>query len=170
MTQFYSTNGPISIDLIKKSEKELSVKLPSSYVKFVQQNDGASLEDNLFIYYDIAWKDYECTSAAGFFEHSLSPILDTSEFVRTNKALMDPTYFKNIIAFMSDPGGDCICFDYRNGWDNMDPPVVYWNHEAPENENISPIAKNFDEFLSMLMSEEEAEKELERLRNEPRQE
>jgi hypothetical protein len=49
-----------------------------------------------------------------------------------------------------------MCFDYRNGKDNPNPPVVYWAHEYEENDGICPLADNFDDFMDMLVTREEA--------------
>ena len=71
--------------------------------------------------------------------------------------LNKPEFFpENLIVFAEVGNGDLVCFDYREGKDNPDPPVVYWCHEYPENENVSFIAKNFEEFIGMLREFDES--------------
>ena len=70
-----------------------------------------------------------------------------------------PEFFpKGLVAFGEDGGGDFICFDYREGKDNPNPPIVYWRHDANEGEDVSFIAKDFETFIGMLKSEDELDK------------
>jgi hypothetical protein len=58
---------------------------------------------------------------------------------------------RGLLAFADVGNGDLICFDYSvSGWDDPEPPVVYWHHEWPEPKDISDIAINFEAFLKML--------------------
>ncbi len=67
-----------------------------------------------------------------------------------------PEFFpKGVIAFGHVGNGDLICFDYREGKNNSDPAVVYWNHESNPKTAVSFIAKDFESFLGLLRSTEE---------------
>ena len=78
--------------------------------------------------------------------------LNKSDYDDILRNYLDPPEFfpEGLIAFADVGNGDLICFDYRKGKDNPDPPVVYWNHEANVGEDVSFVAKNFEEFMGML--------------------
>ncbi len=160
----FGSVNPAQIILV---EKELSKKLPVSFKEMVSMCDAGYPKKSDFIFFDISLGDYTlgCIGALLAFspEYPHEKIL---EYYHN-----PPEFFpEGLVGFAVDGGGNVICFDYRQDPDTNDPPIVYWIHDVEDEESISPIAKNFDAFLSMLMSEEEAEKELERLRNEPKQE
>ncbi len=64
---------------------------------------------------------------------------------------------KNIVAFAINGGGDRICFDYRKAPNSDNPPIVFWDHGADIETDISFIAKDFEEFISMLKEPEDIE-------------
>jgi len=72
-----------------------------------------------------------------------------------------PEFFpEGLISFASVGNGDLICFDYRADPKTDNPPIVIWEHEAAgSDEAVSFIAPDFESFMNMLMSDEEAEKE-----------
>jgi hypothetical protein len=62
-----------------------------------------------------------------------------------------PHFTLGLIAFTEDGGGNYICFDYRKGKDDPDPPIVFWDHEFHSGgEEPFFVARNFAEFLSLL--------------------
>ncbi|HCU07139.1 MAG TPA: hypothetical protein DIC42_06155 [Holosporales bacterium] len=98
------------------------------------------------------------------FDYRIDPELDNPPVVdwnykKNNGSLLStyqnpPEFFpKGFIPFSEDGGGNYICFDYRTCSEN--PLIVYWDHGIEENEGIFFLADSFEEFLSMLKSEEE---------------
>lgn len=81
--------------------------------------------------------------------------------LNSNENLIDnylkpPEFFpKNLLAFGENGGGNMVCFDYRADLNTNNPPIVYWNHEAEVGKDVSFIAKDFEEFLSMLKEPED---------------
>jgi hypothetical protein len=141
----------VSEPRINLVEKTIGVKFPEIFINLVKNNDGAHPVPDIFSYYDIFFKreNENCVGAFLCIEISSSgDILTTYQ---------DPPEFfpEGIVSFAEDGGGNYICFDYREGKDNLDPPIVYWNHEANEGEDVSFVAKDFETFLGMLYLDEE---------------
>ena len=59
-----------------------------------------------------------------------------------------------LIAFADNGSGDHICFDYRSGKDNPNPPIVIWLHEFYPNP-VGFIASDFDAFTASLRADDE---------------
>lgn len=144
-------NGFISRELFESTLKELNIVPPKGYWEIVSTNDGGSPITSLFEVIDI--DDNE------MLVHTLGRFLS---FISTGydnilELHKDPPEFfpEGLVAFAEDGGGNLICFDYREGKDNPNPPVVYWNHEADIGKDVSFIAKDFETFIGMLKSDDE---------------
>jgi hypothetical protein len=132
-------------------EKIIGILFPLLYIDLIKNNDGGTPIQCCFQYYD----EYSCKKlegAIGCFSH-----LNDSDHLTLLDNYNDPPEFfpKGLIAFAENGGGDFICFDYRQGKDNPDPPIVYWRHGADEGKDVSFIAKNFEEFINMLYEPED---------------
>lgn len=54
---------------------------------------------------------------------------------------------EQVVPFASDPCGNFLCFDYREG--TAQPPVVFWSHDDPQ-APPQPVAASFSELLDKL--------------------
>lgn len=136
------------IDFIKK---QIKFKLPQYYLDLMRLSNGCEIGKNHFSYFDLDMESLTDSCLGGFL--SLMPD-EYTDFYET--FLKPPELFpRNIIAFAEVGNGDLICFDYRSDPKTDNPPVVYWNHEAEVGKDISFIAKDFEEFLSMLKEPED---------------
>ena len=141
-----------SSGLIQEIENHIAVSFPENFKTLISEYDGESPNQECLDFYDTNNNKNISTSAhfLSFKERWYGSLLSTYQ--------NPPEFFpKGLIAFAEDGGGNLICFDYRKGKDNANPPIVFWNHEADIGKDISFIADSFDEFLSMLKSEEEIE-------------
>lgn len=131
---------------IEEVQKRLGVKFPSLLIECVKNNnEGCPHRDSFFLIRPDGSKEEAGISA--FLSFDLDDIF--RNIVETYED--PPEYFpQGIMAFANGVGGDLICFDYRDGKDNLNPPVVYWSHEYEENEGISYLADNFDDFMDMM--------------------
>ena len=143
--------------------------IPTAFLDLLKIHDGGDIE------YDFNYFDVDCNSIMqgcigtiyGIntinskipnknFDHLSTDYYNQKEFFTTYNNLIDgyyhpPEFFpKNIVPFARDGGGNFVCFDYRSNPKTNNPPIVYWNHEADIGKDVSFIAKNFDEFISML--------------------
>ena len=127
-------------------EDEINVSLPNIFKQIIVNCDGGVPSKSIFTYYDRMYEENLQSSVGGFLNFSKS---EWSDFYQN---YIDPPEFfpKNLIAFASTGGGDYICFDYRQGKDNINPPIVFWNHGADIGKDVSFIADNFEEFMNML--------------------
>jgi hypothetical protein len=162
--------GQISEQEFVYAESSLRVNFPERYKKLIQSCNAGSPEKISVIYFDNVNKQVNsfCFGAFLSFKEGQGETgfcdLKFPEIIEEN--LNAPEFFPaNIIAFAADPFGNYFCFDYRAGKENPDPPVVFWQHEAAGRpEAITPLADNFEAFLGMLKSEEEAEKEFQEMK------
>ena len=132
---------------IKKLEKDNGVKLPPNYVAFILRHNGADINVEAFEY-DNPY--YPLDNEGAIFFSEIQDIQCTiDDLLAIN--IDDPGYFyKELIPFGDNGGGDYICFDYREcNTDN--PPVIIWFHDILDNsERIVFVANNFEEFVDKL--------------------
>ena len=140
----------VSDERINYVEETIGVKFPKSYRELVKRCDGGYPVKDEFDYYDEDFEEVLPGSIGGFLNLGESP------YGHVLKLFYSPPEFfpEGLIAFTDNGGGDFVCFDYRQGKDNLDPPIVYWSHEADEGKDISFIAPNFDAFIKMLYRSE----------------
>jgi hypothetical protein len=146
--------GEISADVARNLEKNMDIKLPEEYVRFITKHNGAHLNFfDVFDYYDES-KQIDSVDSIAF--KSLEDIEDSIQGL-LRESIDDPEYFyEKLIPFGDNGGGDLICFDYRN-YDGDNPPIIIWAHGAPENsKRISFIANSFEEFINMLHEPEKS--------------
>ena len=137
---------------IEEAQRRLGVKFPPLLIECVKNNNEGRPKRSSFDFILPDGND-EGASLAAFKSFDLN---ESDNIVLYQED--PPEYFpKGLIAFGEDGGGDLICFDYRTGKDNLNPPVVYWSHEYEENEGISYLADNFDDFMDMLFERAEDE-------------
>ncbi len=150
-------------DNFKVYEKNSVVKFPSSYKKLLGLCDGGFFEDINFLYNSRFLQQF-IIGCVGMF-HVISNDYPSEGSKFKTYYNNPPEFFpEGIISFASVGNGDLICFDYRADPQTDNPPIVMWEHEAAGSEEaVSFIAPDFEAFMNMLMSDEEAEKEYERL-------
>lgn len=143
---------PVSIDVLEKIEGKLGVTFPNSFKEIILYKDSAVFKKSLFKFKEFISGDE--------WRGCLGSILSFAPGLGELGILWHTQKFKEqigdgLIPVAEDPGGDFVCFDYRKGKDNPNPPIIYWSHESPENEDISYVADNFDDFINMLYGSEE---------------
>ena len=125
--------------------RDIPYTFPSSYLKFLKLSDGGMPDTSDFDYFDVSLKD-TVGQAVGIFYSLIS-----GELNLIKEYFSPPEFFpEGLVAFAETGNGDLICFDYRNDPKTGNPPIVYWNHEAEVGKDVSFIAKDFEEFLSIL--------------------
>lgn len=132
------------------AEKTIEIKLPRLYCELMSMCDAGIPAKTDFEYFD---QSHSC-----FISQSMSGFLGiTDEEYNIIECYKDPPEFfpKDIVAFAETGNGDFVCFDYREGKDDPNPPIVYWNHEADVGKDVSFVTNNFEEFLGMLKEPED---------------
>jgi hypothetical protein len=148
--KWYRCNRQASDNAINAVEKALKLKLPATYICLMKQCDAGVPQDTDFEYFDVSYGKY-IEQAIGVFLG-----IEAAEYTVLGTFQDPPEFFPDgLIAFAETGNGDYICFDYRQGKDNPDPPIVYWNHEADIGKDVSFVANTFEEFLGMLKEPEE---------------
>lgn len=143
----------ISLEVINKIECSIGIKFPDTYIKLIRYHNGGTPLKDSFKYFD-QFHLKEMRSGIGVFI-----ILQENDFQSVYSLFKEPPEFfpDGLVAFAEDGGGDFMCFDYRKGWDLIDPPIVYWSHESDIDKSVSFIANNFEEFINMLEEPEDFE-------------
>ena len=133
-------------DQIKAIEHQFQIKLPLQYINYLDQNGYAEPFKSDFIYFDRCHQKERLSGIGAFLNFNFESY---NSILRDN--LLPPEFFpKDIIAFAEVGNGDYICFDYRQGKDNINPPIVYWSHGADIGKDVSFIADNFEAFMNIL--------------------
>ena len=146
-------NGKVNEDRIKFVEKELGINLPQSYINLIKNCDGGTPIKSDFKYYNVDLEDIWGSGVGSFLYLNLKGEY-YEDILGLNKS--PPEFFpENLVSFANVGNGDYICFDYRQDKDNLDPPIVYWFHEAEIGKDVSFIAHNFEEFIGMLKEPED---------------
>ncbi len=134
---------------IQEVQKQLGVQFPNLLLECIKNNNGGRPARTDFILQHGKKKE---SGLAAFLSFDLK-----DKDVNIVAYYEDPPeYFpEGLIAFGSTGGSSMICFDYRNGKDNLNPPIVYWDSGIEENQGISYLADNFDDFMDMLYEPED---------------
>jgi hypothetical protein len=143
--------GAFADQRLELVEKKIEISLPKVFVALIQNNDGGVPDKNIFSYLDVRERKF-CMNCVGAFL-----CINPNQYGDLLSTYLDPPEFfpEGLVAFAEDGGGNLICFDYREGKDNPNPPIVYWNHEADIGKDVSFIAKDFETFISMLKSDDD---------------
>ena len=148
--QWLDDEKKISESEISSLEDTVGVAFPQKYKIIIRNHDGCTPVKSDFSYLDVLSQSR--MSGIGAF---ISIVTD--EYLSMLDTFQDPPEFfpTGIVAFAEVGNGDLICFDYRVDPKTDNPPIVYWNHEAEEGKDVSFIAKDFEEFLSILKEPED---------------
>jgi SMI1-KNR4 cell-wall len=143
--------GAFALDRVQLIEKELRITFPSTFINALRNNDGGIPSKNIFHYSDVR-NDRIYANCIGAFL-----CINPNQYGDLLSTYKDPPEFfpEGLVAFAEDGGGNLICFDYREGRDNPNPPIVYWNHEADIGKDVSFVAKDFETFIEMLKADDE---------------
>ncbi|CAH1202466.1 hypothetical protein PAECIP111893_01795 [Paenibacillus plantiphilus] len=154
--------GEVSRDLIVEVEDILNVQFPEEYTRIVMEYDGATVSPNVF---NVQGKERVFGGLLSFtHEVEGENIIEVYEAIKDRLPSM-------VFPIASDPAGNYICFDYRNG---EKPKIIFWEHEqAVAHEDISDedfkngklsemqeqaiffVANSFSEFIGKLHHYEE---------------
>ena len=149
--KFKACFGFIEPEQFQAIEDIIGVKLPQSYKDVIKACDGGYPIKEDFEYFDTYFNQKVVSGIGCFLRLNDSPTLGF-----THQFKHPPEDFPvGIIAFATTGGGDYICFDYRLDSAKLDPSIVYWNHEAESGEDVTFIAKDFEEFLGFLYEPEQ---------------
>ena len=151
-------NNQVTIDDIKKVEKELNINLPEDYKQYlVKYNGGHPIKDSfpLIEIYDFdryGWGKstiYDCEI------NRFHAICDDyyDNFVKSNKYKVD--ILDNFIIIGGSSGGDSICINVEKGKDYG--KIYYSGHDwdiGPDFASHALIANSFTDFINSLYETE----------------
>lgn len=151
-------SDPVTDEMIQSVEEELGYKLPESYIALMRQHNGGCPKKN--------------------FVKGSGAIIEGIYGIGREKSnsLCGGTGYSNWIDGWGYPaigipicdtftaGHDMIFLDYSECGRDGEPKVVHIDQESDY--ELSPIAKNFEEFIGLLQTEEEYEDDYENFKEE----
>lgn len=145
--------GKGSISIIEDFENKIRRKFPPSYKIIVAEHDAAYVRPGSFKFYSNLVADEVVFGVGVFIPHNENSdgAMTMDQIQRYTEGLTE-----GLVAFSSLGNGDLLCFDYRGNTNTNNPPIAVWHHEGRPGmeEEVSPVAKTFDEFLDMLFEEQ----------------
>jgi hypothetical protein len=117
-------NHPATQDQIHKLQSELNISLPSEYVDFALVSNGAD-------------------GAVG--EVGYLSLWRIDEIIQLNKDYRVSDFAPGLVLFGSDGGGEAFAFDARDA--KM--AIVQVPFVGMSLSEVQPLAKNFNEFLTL---------------------
>ena len=143
--------GRVSKERLQLVEKDIGIKFPISFVDLLQDEDGGYPAEEFadFLYYDSYSKAYFVTGIGAFLSIGDSKNANVLDYYKSPPEMFP----KDVVIFADTGGGDYFCFDYRYGYNNQNPPIVYWNHEAEVGKDLIFLAPDFDIFIKMFKPE-----------------
>lgn len=121
---------------IEQLEKKLAVNLPESYKTFLRTFDGGQFN----------FGRLHCISENGAGWHDLMQQLDN--FFSYHPILG----VRGLLPFASSYGGDVYCFKL-NEMQNGECPVVEFDHEGADDQELTPVGKNLTDWIQKCYEE-----------------
>ena len=146
--------GKADLSAIESFEKKINRTFPSTYKKIASQFNGAFLkEKNVFDFFSSLVGE-KVSRTIGLFQGYGN--LDTTETMEYSWEHKPEDFPDMLVTFSRLGNGDHLCFDYRKNPKTNNPLIVLWHHEGTPgtDEELSPVANSFDEFLDMLYDAE----------------
>lgn len=123
--------------VIKETEKKLSIKLPQSFIEFCRIQNGGTLAKN--DYYNPKYKvEFAVVSLLG---------IDSLHGIGSSLTLQKEWGIPSDLIIISDEEDDWIALDYRKK-SRVEPTVVWFNSDTGK---ICTVAKNFEDFIQTLV-------------------
>lgn len=159
--EYYTENyveEPLTDEMIAFTEDKLGYKLPQSYIKLMRTQNGGNPKKEYWVKEDAERNEVNVIGLAGFF--GIGSNKSNSLFGKFGNEFWFteweyPRDLGVIIADTESGGHDMIYLDYRECGKGGEPKVSACFSEYDN--KIQVLADSFEEFLSMLVTEEEVE-------------
>ncbi|MFF2484319.1 SMI1/KNR4 family protein [Paenibacillus sp. NPDC058071] len=158
-----SADEQVTLEEVEIVAEQLGVKFPFDYIECVMENNGAHVSPELF---EVEGKEKAFGTLITFDK-------DDDEFIANVFNDYNDTLPEKVIPFAFDPGGNLICFDYKENEEK--PVIVFWNHEGAAEKallvnsegmtkeqaektarrNVFYVADSFTAFLNKLYDRED---------------
>lgn len=128
---------PPTEEQLSVAQEQLGCKFPPSFLRFLAVGGAYQLS---------FWETYW----VGPSERN-----DIVEMNRQEREEAEPALPPFLITFFNNGMGDQLCFDTRSPDSNDEYPIVFWDHEVSQEENLSELEKVAGTFADWLMQEVE---------------
>lgn len=124
---------------IREAEAELGLDFPPSFRTFLQFAGAYQLP-----YWETYWVGDEGLGYRNIVEAN-----------RCERNEAEPALPPFLVAFHNNGSGDQLCFDTRRCDENGEYPIVFWDHEESQEDNLANLAKVATNFAEWLMEDVE---------------
>ncbi|NKE08214.1 SMI1/KNR4 family protein [Bacillus selenatarsenatis] len=139
----YGKLEPLTDEIVKQAEGKLEIKLPTSYISILKQQNGGYIKFNTYPL-------NAPVSMVGNYvnvDHIFGIGMGKEKGILESKYLIQEWELPDNIVLISGDGHSWIALDYRTS--KIEPPVILIDAES--NEEIQ-LAKDFEEFINGLMN------------------
>lgn len=146
-------------EIIKFTENKLGYKLPQSYISLMKIQNGGKPIKNYWVDKNAKSNEVDIIGLSGFLgigNKKANSLFGEFGNEFWFKEWEYPQNIGIIIADTESGGHDMIYLDYRECGKEGEPKVSVCFQES--NYKVRVLANNFEEFISMLITEEETEK------------
>jgi len=130
--------NPLTPEKVKSAQRELKVKLPDSYLKLLEEQNGGSLYLNAF---PVSFEDEDHLAV----DYLLGIGENKREGIQQSRYFIKEWGLPKRIVLLCGDGHTWIALDYREV--NENPPIIYIDVEQEIEKQLS---SSFDEFVSKL--------------------
>jgi hypothetical protein len=120
----FNSNPPTSWEVIEQVQQNVGFSFPRGYIEFFLARDGGE----------------------GFIGRSYLMLWRVEELIKMNAAYHIAEFAPNLLLFGSDGGGNAFGFDNRSN------TVEIISVPFMDLQLVAPLAKDFEEFLSVLFT------------------
>ncbi|MGX7087618.1 SMI1/KNR4 family protein [Gemelliphila palaticanis] len=150
------TGEPLTNEIIRDAESKLGYKLPQAYIDMMKSRNGGNLIRNYWVNKNVKSNEVNVIGIECFY--SIGSEKNYSLFGKFGNEFWFsvreyPRDVGVIIADTESGGHDMIYLDYRECGKNGEPKVSVCFQEYDY--EIQVLANSFEEFLTMLITEEE---------------
>ncbi len=126
---------PPTADMISDAETKLKCKFPPSFLTFLENSGSYQLP---------FWEPYWVGPC------ERQDIVEANRFEREESSSPLPSY---LVSFFNNGMGDQLCFDTRKADRSGEYPIVFWDHELSQEENLAKLEVVADNFAEWLIDE-----------------
>ncbi|TFD96627.1 SMI1/KNR4 family protein [Jeotgalibacillus sp. R-1-5s-1] len=135
---------PLNDEMIAHAERTLGVTLPEAYKQTMRVQNGGYLEKNL---HPFQWNG---ETDVLVIDYLMGISKSSSEGILLSHYLIEEWGLPTGLVILSTQGSTGITLDYRDIQPSDEPPVIYYDVDAGEEQ---VLAKSFADFLTQLYND-----------------
>ncbi|MRN51688.1 SMI1/KNR4 family protein [Paenibacillus monticola] len=155
-SDYFTSPGPVTAEIILNAEQLLGYRLPSSYIELItNKNGGSPLNDCFPTLTSTSWSE-DHIAISGICGLGGQWGIDSDDL--GSRFMIEEWGYPNIgIVVCSCPsaGHDAVMLDYRECGPDGEPCVIHVDVEVDDEPRITFLAQDFEAFIRGLVNQEE---------------